>query len=247
MSEDPKLFDAGDYNLFRYCHNDPIDYADGMGTTDSAVTYSPRQESLERVDITNAERISLWQKSMESSIGGERAVNALQSSKTLEMQPTEKRSPAGPYPHPNNYQEYLAQVRAIEGGNPALQSPAFNPLDVLIGVFAAKAVLSGAGKAVATEETQVFRVFGNEAKGLGQYYTTVNPATVANYRQAVGLFPKNSGQFVLEGRLKDMQGVIFSRAAPGPGGVGGGLPQVFVPSPQTQINILRVSGANPEF
>ncbi len=24
MSEDPKLFDAGDYNLFRYCHNDPI-------------------------------------------------------------------------------------------------------------------------------------------------------------------------------------------------------------------------------
>ena len=23
MSEDPKLFDAGDYNLFRYCHNDP--------------------------------------------------------------------------------------------------------------------------------------------------------------------------------------------------------------------------------
>ena len=31
MSEDPKLFDAGDYNLFRYCHNDPIDFADPMG------------------------------------------------------------------------------------------------------------------------------------------------------------------------------------------------------------------------
>src|SRR5206468_1530803 len=28
MSEDPKLFDAGDYNLFRYCHNDPIDFTD---------------------------------------------------------------------------------------------------------------------------------------------------------------------------------------------------------------------------
>ena len=25
MSEDPKGFDAGDYNLFRYCHNDPFD------------------------------------------------------------------------------------------------------------------------------------------------------------------------------------------------------------------------------
>jgi RHS repeat-associated protein len=32
MSEDPKLFDAGDYNLFRYCGNDPVDHTDPMGT-----------------------------------------------------------------------------------------------------------------------------------------------------------------------------------------------------------------------
>ncbi|HEY4273041.1 MAG TPA: RHS repeat-associated core domain-containing protein [Candidatus Udaeobacter sp.] len=31
MSEDPKVFDAGDYNLFRYCHNDPLDMTDPMG------------------------------------------------------------------------------------------------------------------------------------------------------------------------------------------------------------------------
>jgi RHS repeat-associated protein len=31
MSEDPKLFDAGDYNFFRYCHNDPVDLTDPMG------------------------------------------------------------------------------------------------------------------------------------------------------------------------------------------------------------------------
>jgi RHS repeat-associated protein len=31
-SEDPKLFDAGDYNLYRYCHNDPLDLTDPMGT-----------------------------------------------------------------------------------------------------------------------------------------------------------------------------------------------------------------------
>lgn len=31
MSEGLKLFDAGDYNLFRYCHNDPIDNVDPMG------------------------------------------------------------------------------------------------------------------------------------------------------------------------------------------------------------------------
>jgi RHS repeat-associated protein len=36
MSEDPKLFDAGDYNLFRYCHNDPIDFTDPMGLESTA-------------------------------------------------------------------------------------------------------------------------------------------------------------------------------------------------------------------
>src|SRR6266545_3659259 len=34
MSEDPKGFDAGDYNLFRYCHNDPLDRTDPMGLFD---------------------------------------------------------------------------------------------------------------------------------------------------------------------------------------------------------------------
>ena len=104
-----------------------------------------------------------------------------------------------------------------------------------------------AGRTATAEGTQLFRVFGNEAKGLGQYYTTVNPGSVANFREAAGLFPGNSGQFVLQGTLKDTAGVIFRGAAPGPGGVGGGLSEVFVPNPQTQINILRVSGANPAF
>ncbi len=31
MSEDPKGFDAGDYNLYRYCGNDPLDRTDPMG------------------------------------------------------------------------------------------------------------------------------------------------------------------------------------------------------------------------
>ena len=31
MSEDPKGFDAGDYNLYRYCSNDPMDLTDPMG------------------------------------------------------------------------------------------------------------------------------------------------------------------------------------------------------------------------
>ncbi|MBV9008407.1 MAG: RHS repeat-associated core domain-containing protein [Verrucomicrobia bacterium] len=37
MSEDPKGFDAGDYNLFRYCDNDPEDRTDAMGLDDNGV------------------------------------------------------------------------------------------------------------------------------------------------------------------------------------------------------------------
>jgi RHS repeat-associated protein len=40
MSEDPKLFDAGDYNLFRYCGNDPLDRTDPMGLEDMFTTHA---------------------------------------------------------------------------------------------------------------------------------------------------------------------------------------------------------------
>jgi RHS repeat-associated protein len=46
MSEDHKLANTGDYNLFRYCHNDPIDNVDPMGLQDTVATYSAQQTSL---------------------------------------------------------------------------------------------------------------------------------------------------------------------------------------------------------
>jgi RHS repeat-associated protein len=58
MSEDPKLFDAGDYNLFRYCHNDPIDHTDPMGTVtdtrqeDPWYTHSQQAEALDKLAAT---------------------------------------------------------------------------------------------------------------------------------------------------------------------------------------------------
>jgi hypothetical protein len=54
MSEDHKLADTGDYNLFRYCHNDPIDFTDPMGTVSEArgeepwYTHSQQAEALDR-------------------------------------------------------------------------------------------------------------------------------------------------------------------------------------------------------
>jgi hypothetical protein len=53
MSEDPKLFDAGDYNLFRYCHNDPIDFEDPMGLASDTYNFadlSPREVSRRLAD-----------------------------------------------------------------------------------------------------------------------------------------------------------------------------------------------------
>ena len=63
MSEDPKLFDGGDYNLFRYCHNDPVDFTDPMGLDDTAPTYSPRQTSQEREETRSASD-AVWQRQM---------------------------------------------------------------------------------------------------------------------------------------------------------------------------------------
>lgn len=74
MSEDPKLFDAGDYNLFRYCRNDPLDMTDPTGTQDTRADpwYTHAQQAI-KIDLTIAERISLSQLSMQSSIAGEQA------------------------------------------------------------------------------------------------------------------------------------------------------------------------------
>jgi RHS repeat-associated protein len=44
MSEDPKGFHAGDYNLFRYCDNDPEDRTDAMGLDDNGAAAQMRFE-----------------------------------------------------------------------------------------------------------------------------------------------------------------------------------------------------------
>jgi RHS repeat-associated protein len=61
-SEDPKLFDGGDYNLFRYCHNDPLDLTDPMGL-------NPATGADEMLDRRSPERLSAteaqWQRAKE--------------------------------------------------------------------------------------------------------------------------------------------------------------------------------------
>jgi hypothetical protein len=134
-------------------------------------------------------------------------------------------------------------------GIPVNEGVFFPPLGAATeGVAAggARFIVNSAGDALDTE-APLYRVFGDQSPATGQFWSTVDPAAVADYRTAAGLFPGNSGQFVAEGVLTDSSGVTFGTAAPGPGGVGGGLPEVIVPNAGGQICFLCVSGANPPF
>jgi hypothetical protein len=122
-------------------------------------------------------------------------------------------------------------------------------IDALRGTDAVSDAAKGATNL--TEGTKVYRVFGDEATPFGNpaggSFTTVNPATVDNFRDAAGLYPGNTGRFVMEAEITNTSGVSARASRPGPGEVGGGLPEVIIPNAETHVNVLRVSGVNPEF
>jgi RHS repeat-associated protein len=72
MSEDPKLFDAGDYNLFRYCHNDPIDFTDPMGLEYQREPWPNHQEQAKAKTLDDAynEGMANAQRTMHGAHGG---------------------------------------------------------------------------------------------------------------------------------------------------------------------------------
>jgi uncharacterized protein RhaS with RHS repeats len=99
--------------------------------------------------------------------------------------------------------------------------------------------------------TTVYRVYGGEATPFGNpaagYFTTVDPSTVGDFRVGIGLYSGNTGQFVVEAKIVSMDSVIVQPSAPGLGGIGGGYPELIIPNSQSQISVIRVSGANPPF
>ena len=64
--------------------------------------------------------------------------------------------------------------------------------------------------------TPVYRVFGDKARGMGDWWTTANPATTPNFRSAAGLWPNNSGNWVAEGTVNNNTGITVGTAEPGP-------------------------------
>jgi RHS repeat-associated protein len=116
--------------------------------------------------------------------------------------------------------------------------------------LAGGAVRALAGRVAATggvgQGTKVYRVWGNGAVANGRSWTTVNPASVPNYRAAAGLPSQNTGRFVSEGVIRDATGITTRTSLP-LGGNPGGLPEVLIPNPSSQVQLTRVSGVNPHF
>jgi hypothetical protein len=80
----PKLFDAGDYNLFRYCHNDPIDMTDPMGTQDQDLAgLAPREISRRVADEDSYN--SIMAAAQRNSSGGATSVAGLAGTMTLQL------------------------------------------------------------------------------------------------------------------------------------------------------------------
>lgn len=94
--------------------------------------------------------------------------------------------------------------------------------------------------------TKVFRVWGNKSKPWGRSWTPVDPRTVPNYRAVAGLPTQNSGRFLSEGILRDIEGVTAREALPLHGG-DGGLRELEIPYAERQVQLINVQGLNPPF
>jgi hypothetical protein len=80
----------------------------------------------------------------------------------------------------------------------------------------------------------------------GRSWTPSDPSKMANPRSELGLPDVNGGRFVIEGELKNADGVIVRHALPLDGQPGGGI-EYLVPDPAGQIRIIRVGGVNPPY
>jgi RHS repeat-associated protein len=62
LQPDPKQFEAGDYNIYRYCHNDPVNRSDpfGLGPDEEMLTSDPVARD-EIISAVNAQAAKAWE------------------------------------------------------------------------------------------------------------------------------------------------------------------------------------------
>lgn len=141
---------------------------------------------------------------------------------------------------------------------PRLQydTPAFGAtLGALLPIGAANAVSrmgAGAsfadtvgGAAAANGEATVYRVFGGDARAQGFSWTTKDPRTVSNFRDAAGLpsggpsGATNTADFLIQGRVNTTD-IIKSRSALPLDGNKGGLPELIIDPKNVRITDFSI-------
>ena len=98
-----------------------------------------------------------------------------------------------------------------------------------------------------TQGMILYRVWGGDSAELGRSWTPVNPAMIGSaYRDLAGLPAVNDGSMLSIGILTNHIGV-FPRPAIPLDGNRGGLPELVVPSPGSQIRLIHREERNPPF
>lgn len=90
----------------------------------------------------------------------------------------------------------------------------------------------------------LYRVFGGSSGLLSPYWTTVNPATMSDFRLAAALPDTNTGQFFAQATLLDTSGVVVRMVQPF-NGQGGWINEVVVPNPLNQVCVNLVCEVPP--
>ena len=102
---------------------------------------------------------------------------------------------------------------------------------------------------------KVYSVYGGDSRAGGASWARISPNKYKNYRSSAAL-PSgkesgvtNTGRFVIEGVVEDPSKVVMTRKAIPLDGHKGGIDEYIIPDWENNgaIEIIRVSGVNPEF
>ena len=89
-----------------------------------------------------------------------------------------------------------------------------------------------------SRDMTVYRLYGGAAGPLGRSWTTVDPRTMRDPRDSLGLPNTNTATDLMIGRLRSQAGVDYFPARPLDGNQGG-APEVRVPHPVMQIQLIH--------
>jgi len=229
LTQDP-IGLAGGVNLYAYAGNDPISFSDPFGTC------PPWPDCI-------AQGIANWGARHGGVLGGAALYGGAALNAGFEATGINAAGTAGNDIGSGHVVKGLVEAGALLGG-----------AKIVGAVFGR--LVAGATDAAGTAAEDVvasnvkpgatlYRVYGGEARAMGRSWSTVPPDAVADFRAAAGLPTNNSGGFVIESRLKSLQGIELIRSAlPGPTTPSGALqvPEILFQNPPVPGVDIEVTG-----